>query len=553
VDATVESLGILAGARLTFQPDVSCHLRSTGNVVVQGSLVMRPSRPSILHRIAFVGVDERAFGGGGMSVLDTDVGLWVMDAGTLDLAGSRRLAWARATGALGAGQRSITLDADPVGWQVGDEIVVTPTAKPSSEEDDLQHPSHRADIVSVSNVSGRTVALSQPLAVDHPEVDVGRGQRFSAEVLNLTRNVAIEGTPAGRSHVFIHSSAPQQVRYVGLRNLGPRQRDPQGDRPDQLSDVLGRYGLHFHHCLDGSRGSQIEGVVGRDLGAHAFVPHMSNGTTWRDCIAHDTRDHAYWWDAGENSADTVFDRCVASNMKSNYALRYHNGGFLLGRGPNGSNTVRNCVATNVEGAGFLWYDGGEAVWVAEDSVAHNTFGSGIRVWQNNSLAHTISRFVCYHNDEWGIDHGAYGNSYHYEGGNFVGNRSGAIALRAVSSQDDNGRPLSFSDLYLDAAGTTYAMTLPDGTAVRAARPTLVQRCEFRNAERAALYWYGEGNNAIGRVADCTFDGNEIWLDSKVGRSTRIELVDAHRGRVAIVRRDQRGTSVPEWNAAVQPL
>jgi hypothetical protein len=187
-------------------------------------------------------------------------------------------------------------------------------------------------------------------------------------------------------------------------------------------------------------------------------------------------------------------------MKSNYALRYHNGGFLLGRGPNGSNTVRNCVATNVEGAGFLWYDGGEAVWVAEDSVAHNTFGSGIRVWQNNSLAHTISRFVCYHNDEWGIDHGAYGNSYHYEGGNFVGNRSGAIALRAVSSQDDNGRPLSFSDLYLDAAGTTYAMTLPDGTAVRAARPTLVQRCEFRNAERAALYWYGEGNNAIGRLA-----------------------------------------------------
>jgi hypothetical protein len=81
----------------------------------------------------------------------------------------------------------------------------------------------------------------------------------AAEVLNLTRNVRIEGTPGGRSHVFIRNDVPtiHTIRDVALRYLGPRKGKKK---------VLGRYALHFHMCGASTKGSAVEATVVRDAG-----------------------------------------------------------------------------------------------------------------------------------------------------------------------------------------------------------------------------------------------------------------------------------------------
>ena len=79
---------------------------------------------------------------------------------------------------------------------------------------------------------------------------VDKGRTFAAEVLNLTRNVTLEGTPGGRAHVFVRATGKQSLAGVAIRHIGPRQPAEESDAP-----VVGRYPLHFHMAGDGSRGS----------------------------------------------------------------------------------------------------------------------------------------------------------------------------------------------------------------------------------------------------------------------------------------------------------
>ena len=163
VNPVVGSLRIAPGGMLTFDPDASHTLESRGNVVVQGMLMMQPSRTTVQHRLLFSGVDERRYVGGGMSPLDTDVGLWVMDNGMLHATGSPRAGWARAAAPLAAGAKSVMLDRDPTGWQIGDELTLTPSDADGYET------------VHVTGIAGRVVSFDLPLATARPLFDVGRG------------------------------------------------------------------------------------------------------------------------------------------------------------------------------------------------------------------------------------------------------------------------------------------------------------------------------------------------------------------------------------------
>ena len=61
-----------------------------------------------------------------------------------------------------------------------------------------------------------------------------------------------------------------------------------------------------------------------DSTGHGYASHLSNGVTFRDCLAHDMVDDAFWWDlsldgAGRDlvpSNDIVYERCVAHFVKS---------------------------------------------------------------------------------------------------------------------------------------------------------------------------------------------------------------------------------------------
>lgn len=432
----VDGAVVEAGAALRFDPNASAALSSSANVVIEGRLTMRPANAAVVQLLQFTGVNEAAFVGGGMVPLATDVGLWVMHDGQLDLAGTPRSGWLRLAGGIAAGATGATLDAAPTGWRAGDEIVVAPTESPTVGE-----PAFGGfDAATLTQVDGAAIAWNATTARAHPRVE----NRWSAEVMNLTRNVRIEGTPGGRAHVFIHSHRPQTVNYVQIRHMGPRKAADVGSE-----SVLGRYGLHFHHGYDGSRGSQVIGTVVRDTGSHAFVPHLSHGITFHDTVSYTTYDEAYWWDLaadtvvhGDETHDTVYDHALAARVLSDPPFRgYRLGGFSLGQGLR--NVVRDSSAVGVRGngeaSGYNWPESSGAsqehgVWdFSRGNVAHNNAVNGVFIWQNDTERHLLANFDAYHNGSYGLRHGAYGNIYHYINGTLYGNGDGALYVQAVSA------------------------------------------------------------------------------------------------------------------------
>lgn len=366
-----------AGEVWAFDPEADTTVTAGGNVEVRGILQMQPVSGDVAHVLRFEGVDESRFVGGGMSVTSSDVGLWVMGEGQLVVEGEEKVAWSYE-------------------WQpewTGDEVIAAP---------------HAAD-----DYDG-----FEPVSAAPPPNSLG----FSTELLNLTRNVRIEGTPGGYAHVFIRSTRPQTIRYATLRYMGPGFGD---------TDVTGRYGLHFHFCGDGSRGSVVQGVVVRDSGNHAFVPHASHGITFHDTIAYQVANEAYWWDSPEDDEtrhdthDVVWDRAVAARVDLGVAGNDHRlTAFYLGRGINP--TITNSVAVGVQGSGadrsgYQWPESGSGLWTFADNLAHNNEAHGIFVWQNNSEPHHIDGFTAYYNEGSGVSHGAYGNSYQYRDLVLVGN------------------------------------------------------------------------------------------------------------------------------------
>lgn len=471
-DATVAGLTVHGELRFA----ASATLSSTGNVLVHGKLTMRPSSASAVHTLRFVNVNEAAFVGSGMDPVATDVGLWVL--GQLDIAGSTKTAWTHAAGSVAKGATQIQLESAPVGWQVGDTVSIVP-----SEPITIGVNSWNGfDLATITAISGATVTLSAPTLYAHPAVtNPFDNAIYTAEVLNLSRNVRIEGTPGKRAHVFIRSTLPQSIRYADLRYLAPRKPTSDG----YTASITGRYGLHFHHNLDGSRGSLVEGVVVRDSGGHAFVPHASHGITFKDTISYSTYDEAYWWDAPpcnvgcaqvtiNDSHDITIDHAVAARVLTHPNFRgYRLAGFVLGKGDGLS--LRNSVAVGVQGntdaSGYEWPEVGQAVWLFENNVAHNNKVDGIFTWQNNDAAHTITDFVAYHNGEAGIDHGAYRNAYQYKDIYLLGNGTAFISRAASGGAlRSDGYAHALERVYMNGYLRIAEHNLPY------IRPTLVKDC-----------------------------------------------------------------------------
>lgn len=546
VDARVAGVTIPAGGALVFEPGRSRALETTGNVVVEGLLNMSPVSPAVVHRLVFAGIDEARFVGGGNAVLASDVGLWVMGEGVVDTAGSPKLAWARTEGAVPKGAREIRLDNEPLGWQVGDEIAITPTLGPEVEDHWEAY-----DTVTVTAINGRVVTLGAPTAFEHPAVAIGNGVVRTAEVLNLSRNVAIEGTATGRSHVFLLSTRSQTLRHTLLRHMGPRTGSGQGEF------VPGRYAIHFHVAEDGPRGSVVEGAVGRDCGSHTFVTHFSHGVTWRDCITHDTLEEAYWWDPKAKETGTpavpsnevLYERCVASRMMIG-SRRFRLAGFFLGAGT--GSVARDCVAVGMEGSGYHWPSSSQGLWGFEDCLSHNNKADGIFVWQNTDRPHVIKRFTCYHNAGFGVNHGAYKNGYVYDDGILYGNGKGSVSVKALSQA--GGQTLRFSGLACDAAGLTdYNVVIPDHV-LATEQPAEFVGCSFRGHRVAAFGFTGEGKHGHRfDLVDNSYEGKEFWLGSEIPEDSLIRVQDPVRGSILLQRIDRPGAPNEAWQASVRPI
>lgn len=340
---------------------------SPQNVIVYGILQMRAG-----DTLRFTNVNEAAFVGGGMFSSSnpppaTDVGLWVLDAGVLDVQGTPKAGWNR-TGT------------DP-SWQVGDEVRVTPIAF--------------GDYTTFS-----TFTPGSPVLQADPSVP-------AAEVFNLTRDVSIEGTTAGHSHIFIESTSPQTIKYATLRYLGV----PVAGQADG-----GRYALHFHMAGLGSVGSVIEGDVVRDFGRRALVPHASDGIAFNDIVVYDGAKNAVWWDfdAPNQSNNNTFTHVLAAKVDLSSFGSARQGVFSLGMGT--GNAVNDSVAVGFVGTfknytGFNWPEQQGATWGFNNNVSHNNPKYGAIIWQNSAEVHDSPGYVAYRNGSAGIFHGAYSTDF----------------------------------------------------------------------------------------------------------------------------------------------
>jgi len=577
MDARVAGVVVEPGGRLVFDPGASRRLESAGNVVVRGRLVMRPASAAVHHQLVFTGARESAFVGGTMDVEKADVGLWVMGKGVLDLAGAKKLAWTRVTGAVQQGARKITLRADPAGWRPGDELVLTPTLSPSTTGYATAFDSAR-----IRSISGRTVTLDRPARFAHPVIDVGVGVAggpiHTAEVLNLTRNVAVEGLPDRRAHVFVRSRGRQRIEGVAIRHMGPRQPDREGDQGGVSQLVKGRYGIHFHMCDEGSRGSLVEGVVIRDAGSHAFVAHESHGVAFQDCIAYDVLEHAYWWDGppgttsggatdpGTISNDVRYERCVAALVRYEPDEAGHDlAGFVLGRGS--GNVCRGCVAVGVQGnvnsSGFQWGENeeGPGLWNFRDNLAHNNARHGIFWWQVTARHHTVFDFTAYRNGGSGILNGSYGDNNHFERCVLVENAETQFFGWAESGQHDPSDPNSHGeptpqhlvDSVMDARGLTDYACILAGRAIVESENSVGQVTGnvFQGARKACVaitfdfHDFGPYRTRW-RLDANRYEGNAFWFD---GTSHPETVVQTEAGTLHHTDRLE-GSLRAAWNARI---
>ena len=560
VDAEVAGVQIAEGGELVFDPTASRTLSSAGNILVAGALRARPGDASIVHRVVFPSVDESGFvGGHTMAPVDSDTGLWVTGNGVLDLVGTPKKAWTSLAGDASSGESTITV-ADASGWRPGDEIVVTPTV-PTTTEGFAEMQDRRV----VEAVDGATVTLDGPLEFDHPAVTVREGVTHTAEVLNLTRNVTVEGTPEGRAHVImLDIKAPQAISHVGLRHLGP-QGPYTGDEGERgVQGIEGRYGLHFHMSYDATRGSVVDGVVAYDGGNHSFVPHLSHGITFRDCVAHDQSESAFWWDpsVGDEEGDAVptndlvYDRCVASHIKTTDATEYETTGFMIGSGT--GNVARGCIATGILGSdesnpGYQWHPastGGD--WTFEDNLSHNNDGSSIYFWVNNTPPTLIDRFTAYH-DRHGVRAGAYINLASYRDMTVYACQTVGVLVIAVPGIPEEQRDLTitYENVYVDQAGLSDFAFEVGGHVIDPDGVTRVVGCDFRGGNVAQV-GFSESDEypQLYEFTDCSYEGTAFWLADDLTEVVDIRVSDSAHGSIALFPAGREGDPRPEWNAAV---
>jgi hypothetical protein len=576
----VAGVSVEANAALIFAPTRSATLETDRNVIVRGRLAMRPESAAVQHLLRYIGIDEAAIVGGAdhdlkhetevgsASPIQTDVGTWVLGDGQLDLAGTPKTSWTRLAGGSGAGATSIALEKAPAGWRPGDDLAITPTQSPAAGSVAWTGYSHTG----IHSVTGTTAVLTIPTRHAHPRVD----DRWAAEVLNLSRNVRIEGTPTGRAHTFIESRRPQTINYVQFRHMGPR--DQQDVR------VLGRYALHFHMMQNLSRGSMVEGTVVRDDGNHAFAPHASHGITFRDTIAHNTREFAYWWDQKDSTPgkkdtvhthsaltnDTLIEGCVASATAAPKKTR--RGSIVLNDGDN--NTMRGCVAvgmhrtgsgSSMDNAGFVWDVSNGGIWNFDDNIAHNNDGSGIFVWTNGKDVHAIDRFVAYHNTGTGINNGAYVNCFHYKDNHLYGNAVTGLLSHALSWEADKCDDINrsrrsgqlHSGLVVDGAGLSdYAIMTTSHSAI-GKQPTVIENCHLKGARKAAVgigYPDRSTNNFDWYdIVNCRFEGKAFDFHPAISSAANVRVEDPVHGALQLRRFDQPGTLHREWNASTTSI
>lgn len=173
-------------------------------------------------------------------------------SGTVHMAGREVTASARLLESPGIGSTKLVLPRDPVGWAVGQILMIGDTCSPGP--DSGQSGTETRVITALQKDADLCiVTLDQPLLHDHAgQLDPLTELELTGHVANLSRSVTLQAAPGtSGAHVLLADTDAVTLRHVALQGLGrstPSATDPAGaERP----------ALHLHRTHD----AVIEGVA----------------------------------------------------------------------------------------------------------------------------------------------------------------------------------------------------------------------------------------------------------------------------------------------------
>ncbi|MDC0936182.1 G8 domain-containing protein, partial [Pirellulales bacterium] len=260
---------------LTFAETTNAELRvDTMIVSPSGTFEMgtaaAPIAPGVVARLVFTGngpIDRNwdPFG----------ISRGLITHGLVSMNGAEKTSRVEIVGAPTVGTTSLTLSETPIGWNVGDEVVVA-AVRSGVEQNELR---------TIVAINGNSVTIA-PLSYDHtpPRADLG------VHLANLTRNVVVESEAdqvERRGHVMFMHNRNVDVHYAGFYGLGRTDKfevvndsvvdDQWNLTPGTGTNQRARYAVHFHRNGTSASGSPavVNGSVTVDASGWGFVNHSS--------------------------------------------------------------------------------------------------------------------------------------------------------------------------------------------------------------------------------------------------------------------------------------
>jgi hypothetical protein len=465
-DAEARTVTVEAPATLRAGRSKNNSLTLHGNLVVLGTLDYGTPDDrvgsEVSAEIVFEGMDDAAYAGTPsappidkytpvdtpMSVISSDVGMWVVGSGRFLAAGVQKKAWSKLVDGAGPGDPTFEVE-DASGWQAGDRVALTPTAMVSEADSYAQF-----DEGIVASVSGNVITLEHAPAFEHLGC---AGCMRRGEAANLTRNVVVRSfDDTAHAHVLAADKGVIQIDSAELRWLGPVQPCSGGnparraplwfhqqrwDADESFVRHASIWGGQNHFLmLEMSHGVEVVDVAGYDAYGTGFKLFYDNSACGTYCKGEE--DLA--------SQGTVLTDVLAAFVgvherpEGCLTINHRHAGIVVSGGEGSG--CKGCVVTgsghNGSGAdmsGFEWAEGGSGRpldFTFDSSVSHNNKGHGAFIWHNGGNSQEpYEDNAFWSNTDYGIHWGAYGNAYVLQ--RFLASDNGfaSVGIKAVPGDD----------------------------------------------------------------------------------------------------------------------
>ena len=185
-----------------------------------------PMKPNSEARVIFndIAPDTGVVGNEGFDPEQYGTGL--LSFGKVVIYGEKKSPAIRSSEDLLFGEDTITLKSIPIGWKVGDKLLVPDTRDFLASKNDLKVLDYNnLEIVEIKSISNNIITLKNQLQFNHyaaKNATADRGIRFTPYIHNLNRNVIFESeNPNGvKAHTQTYARSDWKVYYAKFLGLG---------------------------------------------------------------------------------------------------------------------------------------------------------------------------------------------------------------------------------------------------------------------------------------------------------------------------------------------